>query len=236
MRPEAGVGDVVVGAPEEDVGREHGEVHGGGVLAGHAREALLGGVGAGADGGAAERAGVVGVEPHVDALHVEAVAALGQRAHLLAVGHLGQAHGALERVGFGRAAGRLGGAGEDRDGEGAEDGGREAAARERGVAADEEEAGGRGGWPVEHGADGEEALGVEVEEEDEDDDHEEEDHRREKHPVADGQLRWRARRGRRVRRAGDRRRRRRRHDDAEESRRRRRGEAGIAEEVGWEKR
>lgn len=91
-----GVGDVVVGgAPEEDVGGEHGEVHGSRLLRG-TRAALAAGVGP--HGRAAERAGVVGMEPHVDALDVESMVALGQHPHLLAVGHLGQAHRALERL------------------------------------------------------------------------------------------------------------------------------------------
>ncbi|CAL5044091.1 unnamed protein product [Urochloa decumbens] len=188
-RGEAGVGDVVVGAPEEDVGGEHdGELDaaGGGVLAGQGGEVVGGG-----DGGAAERAGVVGVEPHVDALHVEGVGALGQRAHLLAVGHLRQAHRALQPVlvfsgGGGGGGGGRGGGGVDGDGEGPEGGDGEAAGGERG-GGDEEEAGRRRGGRHERvGA--QVALGVEVEEEDEDDHHEEEDHRGQEDAVADCQL------------------------------------------------
>lgn len=43
------------------------------------------------DGTPAERAGGVRMEPHVDALEVEPVAALGQQPGLLAVDHLAEA-------------------------------------------------------------------------------------------------------------------------------------------------
>nr|ACN35946.1 unknown [Zea mays] len=174
-RNEPGVGDLVVGAPEQDVGGEHGQLQrrAGGLLPRQRVEV--------AHGGAAEGARVVGMEPHVDALHVEPVGALGQRPHLLAVAHLGQAHRALQRVLVLAAGGAV-----DGDGEGLQDGGGQAALRERGRGNEEEPRGRRRRRQQRVRA--QVALGVEVEEEDEDDDHEEEDDGGEEHPVADGQL------------------------------------------------
>lgn len=50
---------------------------------------------AGFDRGPAEGAGGVGMEPHVDALYVKAVAALGESATLFVLLEFGEANGAI---------------------------------------------------------------------------------------------------------------------------------------------
>lgn len=65
----------------------------------------------------------MGVEPHVDAVEVEAMAALGQDLDFLALGQLGKTDGALEPTGWLEIFGAIHG-----DGEGIDDRGLEPAA------------------------------------------------------------------------------------------------------------
>lgn len=113
------------------------------------------------------------MEPHVDALEVEPVAALGQQPGLLAVDQLAEADRALESLLEVRRP-------IDGDGQRAEHGRVEATARcGVDVSRGEYEAG--PGATPEGGVRTEVAPGIEVEEEDENDDHEEEDGRRHHH-------------------------------------------------------
>lgn len=83
------------------------------------------------DGRSAEGTRGVGLEPHVYALDVEAVATLREESGLLALLELGQADGALERL-----TAALVGVGED--GEGLEDGGVEATGGGGGIDVEDE--------------------------------------------------------------------------------------------------
>lgn len=91
LRLGAAGADVILRPEEEDVGGEVGGVRVGlGRVHGRRRERR------GVDGGAAaERAGGVGLEPHVDAVDVEAMAAAGQHAGRVPGCQLGDAHGAV---------------------------------------------------------------------------------------------------------------------------------------------
>uniref|UniRef100_A0A804QE31 Uncharacterized protein n=1 Tax=Zea mays TaxID=4577 RepID=A0A804QE31_MAIZE len=93
LRLRAAGADLVLGAEEEDVG---GEVGGLRVGLGRGHGGRDGRV---VHGGApAERAGGVGAEPHVDAVHVEGVPAPRQHARRLPRRQLRDAHGAVRRL------------------------------------------------------------------------------------------------------------------------------------------
>uniref|UniRef100_A0A8R7UV14 Uncharacterized protein n=1 Tax=Triticum urartu TaxID=4572 RepID=A0A8R7UV14_TRIUA len=89
--------DVVLGAEEEHVGGEVGRLLVGlGRLDGRRRQRRR------VDGrAAAERAGGVRLEPHVDAVDVEAVAAAGQHARRLPGGELRDADSAVHGLALG---------------------------------------------------------------------------------------------------------------------------------------